>query len=84
MIGASHIRAARAILRWSAKQLAEAAGLSLPTIQRMEAVEGVPSSYSRNLQKVQRALEDAGVAFINENGGGPGVRLRDREEQGKC
>ncbi len=84
MIGASQIRAARAILRWSAKQLAEAAGLSLPTIQRMEAVEGVPSSYSRNLQKVQRALEDAGVAFINENGGGPGVRLRDREEQGKC
>ena len=76
MITSAQIRAARALLRWSAKKLAEAAGVSVPTIQRMEAVEGVPSGLSRNLEALQNALEEAGVIFIDENGGGPGVRLK--------
>ena len=76
MITASQIRAARALLRWPAKGLAEASGVSVPTIQRMEAAEGVPSGLSRNLEALQNTLEEAGVMFIDENGGGAGVRLR--------
>ena len=64
------------MLRWSAKQLAEQAGLSWPTIQRMESAQGVPSGLSKNLELVQRALEAAGVIFIDEDNEGPGIRLR--------
>ncbi len=64
------------MLRWSAKQLAEQAGLSWPTIQRMESARGVPSGLSKNLELVQRALEDAGIIFIDEDDEGPGVRLK--------
>ena len=81
MITAEQIRGARAILRWSAQKLAEQTGVSWPTIQRMEASEGVPSSISKNLLAVQRTLEEAGIRFIDENGGGAGVRLRDRRER---
>ena len=77
MITAEQIRGARAMLRWSAKQLAEQAGLSWPTVQRMESTQGVPSGLSKNLELVQRALEDAGVIFIDEDELGPGVRLRE-------
>ena len=76
MISAAQIRAARALLRWPAKKLAETSRVSVPTIQRMEAAEGVPSGLSRNLEALQNALEEAGVIFIDENGGGAGVRLR--------
>ena len=76
MITAEQIRGARAMLRWSAKQLAEQAGLSWPTIQRMESAQGVPSGLSKNLELVQRALEAAGVIFIDEDNEGPGIRLR--------
>ncbi len=64
------------MLRWSAKQLAEHAGLSWPTIQRMESAQGVPSGLSKNLGLVQKTLEGEGVIFIDENDEGPGVRLR--------
>ncbi len=76
MITAEQIRGARAMLRWSAKQLAEQAGLSWPTIQRMESTQGVPSGLSKNLVLVQRALERAGIIFIDEDDEGPGVRLK--------
>ncbi len=76
MITAEQIRGARAMLRWSAKRLAEEAGLSWPTIQRMEAATGVPGGLSRNLELIQRTLETAGVIFIDGNDEGPGVRLR--------
>ena len=76
MISAAQIRAARALLRWPAKKLAETSRVSVPTVQRMEATEGVPSGLSRNLEALQNALEEAGVIFIDENGGGAGVRLR--------
>ena len=81
MITAEQMRGARAMLRWSAEKLAKEAGVSWPTIQRMEAADGVPSSISKNLQAVQRTLEDAGIVFIDENGGGVGVRLRDRRDR---
>ncbi len=81
MITAEQIRGARAMLRWSAKQLAEQAGLSWPTIQRMESTQGVPSGLSKNLVLVQRALERAGIIFIDEDDEGPGVRLKKRQTE---
>jgi hypothetical protein len=60
--------------------LAEASGVSLPTIQRMEASQGVVRGVIESLMKVMGALEAAGIEFINEGtvstGGGRGVRLR--------
>ncbi len=81
MITSEQIRGARAMLRWSAKQLAEQAGLSWPTVQRMESTQGVPSGLSKNLELVQRALEGAGIIFIDEDDEGPGVRLKKRKTE---
>ena len=76
MINADQIRAARALLHWSARELAAASGVSLPTIQRMEGRQGVTASLARNVDAVANALGDAGIIFIDENGGGVGVRLK--------
>ena len=76
MITGSQIRMARHHLRWTAKQLAEKAEVGLSTVQRMESVDGVPPSNKPNLKAVRMALEEAGIEFIEENGGGPGLRLR--------
>jgi transcriptional regulator with XRE-family HTH domain len=75
MISPKQIKAARVFLEWEQKDLAQAAGLSLPTIQRMEKL-GVERSSAANAEAVRRALEVAGVEFIPENGGGAGVRMR--------
>jgi hypothetical protein len=72
----AQIRAARALLRWSALDLAREAALGLATIRRAELAEGTTSMTAANDLAVRRALEAAGVEFIDENGGGPGVRLR--------
>lgn len=72
----SQIRAGRALVDMSQTTLAELAGLSLPTIKRMERL-GPGRSAADNVEAVKRALEKAGVAFIDANGGGAGVRLRD-------
>ncbi len=76
MITGSQMRAARGLLRWSAKDLAEKCTVSLPTIQRMEAGDGVPQSLGATLIAVREALEAAGIEFIAANGGGVGVRFR--------
>ncbi|PYE98904.1 hypothetical protein C8J35_103505 [Rhizobium sp. PP-F2F-G38] len=55
--------------------LAEAAEVSAPTLRRMEASEGAASGLRNNVLAVQRVLEEAGVMFIPENGGGAGVRM---------
>ena len=70
------IRAGRALVRWSAADLARAARLGLATIRRAEIAEGATSLTAANQQAVRTALESAGVEFIPENGGGAGVRLR--------
>jgi hypothetical protein len=66
------------------KALSQASGVSLPTIQRMEASNGTVRGVIESLTKVMAALEAAGIEFINEgtlsNGGGRGVRLRRRPE----
>lgn len=64
------------MVRWSARELAEKAGVSLPTVQRMEAANGVPNVMVETMSAIRTALESAGVIFIDQNGDGPGVRLR--------
>jgi DNA-binding XRE family transcriptional regulator len=70
------IKAARALLGLSQEQLAEVAEISLPTIKRLEAIDGPVGGRSETGKKIQLALERAGVEFIDENGGGPGVRIQ--------
>ena len=79
MLAASQIRAARALLGWSQPALAKAAGLSLPTIVRMESQLGPGRSSAANVQAVERALEAAGVLLLGADDAasvGPGVRLK--------
>ncbi len=57
-------------------ELAAAASVSVPTLRRMEASEGAAAGLANNVAAVKRALESAGVLFVDENGEGPGVRLR--------
>ena len=82
MITAAQLRAARALLGMDQRALAEASGLSLPTIQRMEASEDVIRGQVESLMKLIAAIEAAGVELINQGavsaGGGRGVRLKSR------
>ena len=70
------IRAARAVLRWSAEDLSRKSSVSLRTIRRAELTERLTRLTAANDLAVRRVFEAAGVEFIDENGGGPGVRLR--------
>ena len=79
MILIEQIRAARGLLGWSQTDLAGKAGLSLPTIKRMEREAGGLVVSEDAKERVRTALEKAGVEFIAENGGGAGVRLRKRQ-----
>ncbi|MCM8737048.1 helix-turn-helix domain-containing protein [Azospirillum sp. A1-3] len=85
MITASQMRAARALLGIDQKTLAEMAGLSVPTIQRMEASDGNVRGVVDSLTKVVDALTHAGIELIGENAqsiaGGRGVRLRTPTEK---
>ena len=72
------IRAARALLRWEQRDLADASSVSLPTIKRLESKPGVMAAHMSTVAALKKALEAAGILFIDENGGGPGVRLRKR------
>ncbi|MEH6758451.1 MAG: helix-turn-helix transcriptional regulator [Parasphingorhabdus sp.] len=84
MITSQQMRAARALLGIDQRQLAKFAGLSLPTIQRMEASDGQVRGVVDTLVKVIGALESQGVELIGENapstGSGRGVRLRENLE----
>jgi hypothetical protein len=70
------IRAARAILGWSAEDLARESAVSMRTISRAELADIRTRMTAPNDLSVRRALEAAGIEFIDQNGGGPGVRLR--------
>jgi transcriptional regulator with XRE-family HTH domain len=70
------IRAARALARWDQNTLAEAAGISAPTIKRLEQIVGPISANTNTEAAIRRAFAEVGVLFIDENGEGPGVRLR--------
>jgi transcriptional regulator with XRE-family HTH domain len=80
MITAAQMRASRALLGIDQRKLAELSGLSLPTIQRMEASEGVIRGNVDSLMKLVAALDANGIELISENAvsssGGRGVRLK--------
>jgi transcriptional regulator with XRE-family HTH domain len=78
MITGLQIRAARAILRWTVRDLATFSGLSFPTVNRLEQDDGVPLGRSQTLSDIQKALEAAGIEFIGTPDDGPGVRVRTR------
>ena len=80
MITAAQLRAARALLGIDQRKLAELSGLSLPTIQRMEASDGVIRGNVDSLMKLVAALDGGGIELISDSatsaGGGRGVRLK--------
>ena len=78
------IRAARALIRWTAGDLARYSAVSLRTIQRAELADRITSLTAPNDLAVRQALEAAGVEFIDENGGGAGVRFRKPHQSGQA
>jgi transcriptional regulator with XRE-family HTH domain len=84
MITAGQLRAARALLAIDQRQLADLSGLSVPTIQRMEASETVVRGNVDSLMKLITALDKAGIELVNEGaastGQGRGVRLKERAD----
>lgn len=84
MITAAQLRAARALLGIDQRQMAELSGLSVPTIQRMEASDGVIRGNVDSLMKLISGLNSAGIELIDEGdvsqGGGRGVRIKGQPE----
>jgi len=72
------LKMARAAAGWGVRDLAKKAGVTANTVTRIE--NGADAKQS-TMDKLQHALEVAGVDFIDENGGGPGVRLRKRQQK---
>ncbi len=77
MLTSQQIRAARGLLRWSARELAERAGVHISTVQRMERSDDTIRAMATTVARVERALEAEGVDFLPDNGG-PGVRIKKR------
>ena len=67
------------LLRWEQRELADASGISLPSVKRLETQPGLLAAQERTIEELRRALEKAGVEFIAENGGGAGVRMKRRK-----
>ena len=75
MIASVQVRMARVALGWGVRDLAASAGVTANTVSRFE---NGADARGNTIRKIQRSLEDAGIEFIDENGGGPGVRLKHR------
>jgi transcriptional regulator with XRE-family HTH domain len=88
MITAGQLRAARALIAIDQRELAALSGLSVPTVQRMEASDGVIRGNVDSLMKLIGALDSAGIELIGEgavsHGGGRGVRLKSPTPEGKA
>jgi transcriptional regulator with XRE-family HTH domain len=82
MLTSEQVRAARAMLRIEQRDLADASGVSLETVKRIERSAGPISALAVTVEKITKALEAAGVIFVAENGEGPGVRLRKEKSNG--
>jgi DNA-binding Xre family transcriptional regulator len=82
LISSAQLRAARALLRWSALDLSRQSGVGTATIQRMEVMEGVPAGNVKTLISLKNALEAAGVQFLGSPDNAPGVCLTRVEK--KC
>lgn len=80
-ITSEQVRAARALIRWEQKDLAEQSRVSLPTIKRLETKPGAVGANGPTIDAIVRAFEAAGVQFIPENGGGAGVKLAKRADE---
>lgn len=76
MLTGEQLKAARALARLEQKAVAGAAGLSFDTVKRLEMIRGPISANTNTETALRRAFGDHGVIFIDENGEGPGVRLR--------
>jgi DNA-binding Xre family transcriptional regulator len=76
LITTPQIRAARALLRWSANDLSDKSGVGISTIKRLEVMDGVPAINISTMVAIQSALENAGVEFIGSPDDRPGVRLK--------
>ena len=70
MLTSEVVRAARALLRWEQRDLANASSISLPTVKRLESAPGTLGAHAATVSALVKALEAAGVEFIDENGGG--------------
>ncbi|MBY5630429.1 helix-turn-helix transcriptional regulator [Rhizobium leguminosarum] len=77
MLTPSQCRAARALLDWSQQQLADQSKIGNATIRNFESGKSAPQHAT--LDVLRRCFESAGIMFIDQNGNGPGVRLRDRQ-----
>lgn len=75
-ISSAQMRAARAMLRWSALDLARASKVGVATIRRVEVIEGEIPVTAVNEAAIRQAFESAGIEFMEENGTGEGVRFR--------
>jgi hypothetical protein len=76
MITSCQIRAARALINWSARELAEKSKVGVATVRRMELADGIPSSNAQTLDLIIKTLEKAGIEFIGTPDDKPGVRLK--------
>jgi predicted transcriptional regulator len=81
-VSVQQLKAARALVGWSQEALAASSGVSLPTIKRLEATMGAIGGRSSTVTKLIAALSREGIIFIEENGEGPGVRLRKQPDNG--
>ena len=76
MVSSSQIKAARAMLGWSAIELANRSGVGSASIKRYEVQDGVPVANTKNLMSIRNALEEAGIEFTGDPFVNPGVTLR--------
>jgi hypothetical protein len=75
-ISSAQMRAARALLKWTAVDLAKASKVGVATIRRVEVIDGELPLTLPNEEAIRRAFHEAGIEIIDENGGGEGVRFR--------
>ena len=76
MVTSDQIRAARSLLRWTGKELAEKSGIGFSTLMRLETEVGVPNAQAKTLEALRRALEEAGVEFTGTPDSQAGVRWK--------
>ena len=76
MITSAQIRAARGILDWSRRDLANSSGISFASMMRLESFDGVPASNFKTLEAIKKAFEEAGVEFLGTPEKGAGVRWK--------
>lgn len=76
MITSDQIRAARSMLRWTGKVLAERSGVGFSTLMRLETEHGVPKAQAKTLEAIRKSFESAGIEFLGTPESGAGVRWR--------